>query len=358
MSSSLGRCGRYELLRFLDAGGMGEVFVARGPAPQGEPALVAIKRLVPYGAHDRHFVGMFMDEAHVATLLDHPNIARVYRAGRDEDHYFLVMEWVEGASLRSLVRRIPANGPIPWAIAARIIADAAAGLEHAHGLTDPSGLSYGIVHRDVSPANIMVGYDGRTRLLDFGLAKARTQLEKTKPGTVKGKFAYLAPEQLRGEVAPAVDVFGLGLCLWEALTGEQLFGEGTAAETMARVSVYEGAPPVRGAREEVPPALDAVLARALAPRPADRFGTVTEVRAALERVLASESRTVSEADVAAWVRAAHPERIELPDTAAETPSAADLVDASVPPPALGRRWALLAAALVAIGLAIAAALLH
>ena len=322
MSSSLGRCGRYELLRFLDAGGMGEVFLARGPLPDADDAIVALKRLLPQIARDRTAVGMFMDEAHIASLLDHPNIARVYRADRGSNTYFLVMEWVDGQSLRSIVRRTPKAGPMPWNIAARVIADAAAGLDYAHELTDERGQSYGIVHRDVSSPNIMVGYDGRTRLLDFGLAKARTQLEKTRPGLVKGKFAYLAPEQLRGQLSRRSDVFGLGLCLWEALAGRSLFGAGSAAETMVEIQQHRAPPKIRDERSDVPDEIDAILARALAPDPEERIQTAAEVRDALETLIASPRASATESDVAAWLSRTHArdQPIELPD--------------SVPPPRL------------------------
>lgn len=331
MAASLGRCGRYALLRFLDAGGMGEVFLARGPLPGSDDAIVAVKRLLPQVARDRTAVGMFMDEAHIASRLVHPNIARVYRADRGADTYFLVMEWVDGQSLRAIVRRTASAGPMPWNVAVRIIADAASGLDYAHRLADEGGNSYGIIHRDVSSPNIMVGYDGRTRLLDFGLAKARTQLERTKPGLLKGKFAYLAPEQLRGELSTRSDVFGLGLCLWEAVAGRSLFGAGSAAETMVEIQQHRAPPKLHEMRSDVPPELDEILAHALAPDPEARIQTAAEVRDALESLLVSKRTKTAEADVAAWLSSKHPrdQPIVLPDSVPPPagPTTADLVDA-------------------------------
>lgn len=307
------------------------MFLARGPLPDADDAIVALKRLLPQIARDRTAVGMFMDEAHVASLLVHPNITRVYRADRGAETYFLVMEWVDGQSLRAIVRRTPKAGPMPWNVAARIVADAATGLDYAHSLADESGRSYGIIHRDVSSPNIMVGYDGRTRLLDFGLAKARTQLEKTKPGLVKGKFAYLAPEQLRGQLSTRSDVFGLGLCLWEALAGRSLFGSGSTAETMVEIQQHHAPPKLHDDRSEVPPEIDAILARALAPDPEQRIQTAAEVRDALESLLVSKRAQTTEADVAAWLSSVHPREqpIVLPESVPPptAPSTEALVDA-------------------------------
>jgi len=364
MTGPLGRCGRYELLRFIDSGGMGEIFLARGPSPAGERSLVALKRLIPQVAEDRSFVGMFMDEAHLAMRLAHDNICRVHQMGRDGDQYFLVMEHVDGVSLRDAVRRVPKAGPIPWPIVARVVADTAGALHYAHELTDEAGRPYHVVHRDVSPPNIMIGFDGRTRLLDFGLAKARTQLEKTKPGLVKGKFSYLAPEQLKGHIAPSVDIFALGLCTWEALTGRQLNAM-SAAKTVADIQAFRGPRPVRRERDDVPEAFDAILARMLDPDPATRFRTAAEVEAVLEELLRGHREPTDEARVAAWVRSAFPDREPPPARVSDAPvvdaasSVADLVDqASRPPPAAASstRTLLLAAAVALVVAAVVLAI--
>lgn len=361
MAQQLGSCGPYQLLRFVDAGGMGEIFLARGPTPSGHRSLVAIKRLLPQIARDRAAVGMFMDEAHLTTRLDHPNVGHVHKLGRDGSHYFLVMEWIDGVSLRILTRRIAQTGPIPWFIAARIITDVAAGLHYAHELSDANGKPFQLVHRDVSPSNIMVGFDGRTRLLDFGLAKTRAQLEKTKPGTVKGKFAYLAPEQLRGQVTPLVDVFALGLCLWETLMGRQLFDLDTIASAAAAIHGFEGAPPVRPHRPEVPERLDWILSRALDPNPRLRFQSAAEVRDELLAVLADEGKNVTDSVVADWLTRVYPERIPLPvddhpsraDPTEVMETVADLVDEDAPGGGALGKIALFAAALAIAALATA-----
>lgn len=341
---------------------MGEIFLARGPTPSGHRSLVAIKRLLPQIAQDRAAVGMFLDEAHLTMRLDHPHVGHVYKLGRDGPHYFLVMEWIDGVSLRVLTRRIARSGPIPWFVAARIMADVAAGLHYAHELTDANGRPFQLVHRDVSPSNIMVGFDGSTRLLDFGLAKTRAQLQKTKPGTVKGKFAYLAPEQLRGQLSPRVDVFGLGLCLWEALMGRQLFDLDTIASAAAAIHAFAGAPPVRPHRPEVPERVDRILSRALNPDPDLRFQSAAEVRDELLGVLADEGQTVTDSVVADWLAQVYPERIPLPvddhpsraDPTEVMSTVADLVDDDAPRGGGVARVALFAAALTIAALATAA----
>ncbi|HJL16494.1 MAG TPA: serine/threonine-protein kinase [Sandaracinaceae bacterium LLY-WYZ-13_1] len=272
---ALGRVGRFSLVRRIGAGGMGEIFLARDESGRE----VAIKRLLRECAKDPVFIGMFLDEARLAESLEHPNICRVFEHGQDGQHYFLVMEHIDGPSLKELLARRGAGLPFP--LASRIVAEVASGLDYAHRLTDPMGRSVGIVHRDVSPANIMVARDGRVKIVDFGLAKARTQLMKTQPGLVKGKFGYLAPEQLGGQVDWRTDLFALGLCLYEALTAEQLFGEKSAAETVQAIGRFSGPPPLAGHVPGVPAALDEVLRRALSPEPTERFESAAAFRAAL-----------------------------------------------------------------------------
>lgn len=291
----LGRCGPYQLLERIGAGGMGEIF--RALAPDGRE--VAIKRLLPGCAKDPVFIGMFLDEARLLAKLQHPNVCRVFEHGNDSDRYYLVLEHIDGVSLGELLRRRQAGLALP--LACRVIAEVAAALDYAHRLTDGAGVPLGVVHRDVSPGNIMIARDGTVKLVDFGLAKARTQIMKTQPGLVKGKFGYLAPEQIRGQVDYRTDLFALGLCFYEAVTGTQLFGQATAAQTVAAIRDLREAPRV-AALLGAPAALDEVLAEALAPAPEARFESAAAFRAALGRlVLASGHGAVSAAQLAAEV---------------------------------------------------------
>jgi serine/threonine protein kinase len=292
---------------------MGEIFLARGRTPSGGSGLAAVKRLLPQAAQDPAFVKMFLDEGRLVRRLRHPNVCSTWDHGRTADgQYYLAMEWIDGVSVQRLLRRAQSRAAIPLHIATRIIADVASALDYAHRLSDESGDHLGIVHRDVSPANIMVDLDGRVKLVDFGLAKARTQ-----PGFVKGKFGYLSPEQLTGRVDYRTDVFALGLCLWELLTTNQLFEHSTAAETIAAIKAYEGPPDIRDARPDVTPEIGEILTRSLARLPSERFSSAGEMKLYLERALRKMRRpTVDARELAAFVRDLFPERAPVAVVAA------------------------------------------
>lgn len=286
---------------------MGEIFLGRAVGAGGRQ--VAIKKMLPEAAKDPRFVGMFVDEARIATLLRHENIARVYEFGEHEGSHFLALEWVPGVDLRQVLDRARSGLPIP--VAGRIAAEVATALHYAHTLED-EGAPLNLVHRDVSPVNLMIRFDGATKLLDFGLAKARTQLEKTLPGFVKGKFGYLAPEQIvHGEVDARTDVFALGLCLYEMLTGVQIFSERSAADTVIAVRGFQGPPSVAVTRPEVSAELDAVVARALAPERGDRYQSAADFRAALERALGPDE-LADRAGIGRYVHGLFPERANRP----------------------------------------------
>ncbi len=315
----LGRCGPYDLHERIGAGGMGEIFRAR--APDGR--IVAIKRLLPGCAKDPIFIGMFLDEARLLARLSHPNVCEVYEHGNDLDRYFLVMEHIEGLSLAQLLERRGRAG-LPLPLACRIIAEVAAALDYAHRLTDERGRPLGVVHRDVSPGNIMLGSDGRVKLVDFGLAKARTQLMKTQPGLVKGKFGYLAPEQLEGHVDFRTDIFALGLCFYEAVMGAAFFSQRTAAATVAAIRDL-GAPPAIASLLGAPASLDEVIAKALAPAADARFASAAAFRSALGRLVIDAGHGAVTADaIAAEARramggpaAAPPPRLSLRELTGE-----------------------------------------
>jgi len=308
---------------------MGEIFLSHGPTPRGEGS-AAVKRLLPQAKADPLFVTMFLDEGRLAKHLRHPNICQVYDVGEDGEHYYIAMEWVDGVSLKQLQTRTAGRGGLPVAACARIIADVAAALDYAHRLRDDQDRFMGVVHRDVSPPNVMVDLRGRIKLLDFGLAKARTQLAKTQPGYVKGKFGYLAPEQLTGDVDARTDVFALGLCLYESVTGTPLFDQETAAETVVNIKSFGGPPSAATLRPDVWPELDAVLQRALAPKKEQRFQSAGEMRNALEQALAASNQRWTNDDLRDLVRELFPERRPIEDSvappAAPPPEVLDVED--------------------------------
>ena len=286
----------------MGAGGIGEIHLARAVGSGGR--LVAVKQLLPQTAVDPIFVGMFIDEARIASVLRHPNVATVYEFGEQKGTYFIAMEWIDGVSLRELLTRATERGvELPLGLTARIVADVAAALDYAWHSPDGQGRPQHIIHRDVSPPNVMVGLDGTVKLLDFGMAKARSQLQKTEPGFVKGKFGYLSPEQLAGDADPRTDVFALGLCFWECLVGERYFKGTTAAETVLHIQAYKKAPAVRDLRPDVPERVSRLLQGAMAPKPNHR-PTAGELRRYLEECIPLPGRD----QVGRFVRELFPER--------------------------------------------------
>jgi serine/threonine-protein kinase len=189
--------GRYRLQKRLARGGMAEVFLAQLQGAEGFERRVAIKRILPHLSDSDEFRGMFMDEARLAAMLSHPNVVHVYDFGREGDHYFIAMEFVDGVALSRLINEASRHR-VGWHFAARIAADVCAGLHYAHHLADGDGRPQALVHRDVSPQNILVTWDGVVKLVDFGIAKAAWSAGRTRPGMVKGKWTYMSPEQCEG----------------------------------------------------------------------------------------------------------------------------------------------------------------
>lgn len=290
---TIGRFGPYDIVGRLALGGMAEILLAREEAEGAGARYLVVKRILPEYERDPAFVEMFLDEARVMMRLKHPNVCHVYKFGREDATCFIAMEWVQGASLGKLIRQARKAGGIPIAIACKVIALIAQALDHAHAAKDEDGRPLGIVHRDVTPDNLMISYDGSVKLLDFGIAKADARAHKTQAGVVKGKFAYMAPEQCRAkELDHRVDVFALGVCLYEALTGRPLYRRETEFETME--AIVRGPVPKLADRMSDPPAeLEAIVARCLAKDPNERFASAGELEEALERFLASRNEVVS-----------------------------------------------------------------
>jgi serine/threonine protein kinase len=297
--------GRYQLLSRLAVGGMAEVYLARQGELSGFKTLVVVKKVLPHLAEKPDFIAMFLDEARIASMLDHPNIVRITEVGRTDSEYFLAMELVQGKSLSAMLQYSEkAKTPIPHNLAALIVANAAAGLHHAHQLTDASGTLLGLVHRDVSPQNIMVSFEGSVKVIDFGIARALGRLGDTNSGSLKGKLGYMAPEQARGEAINArADLFSLGVVLWECVAGRRLFLRENDLATL-RAVVYEPIPsPSKFV--QVDPALDAIIRRAVSRNVDERFQTAEELRIALERWVFS-SGGASTHDLAAMMKSWFP----------------------------------------------------
>jgi len=305
------RFGRYELVRRLAGGGMGEVYLARQRGLAGFQKLVVIKTLLPQLCDDEEFIAMFTDEARLSAQLIHPNICQVFEFDEIGGTYYIAMEYLRGEDLRRLFRACQEQGrPIPVPLICRIVADAAAGLAFAHSLRDPAGRPYGIVHRDISPQNILVTLDGGVKIIDFGIAKAAGRSQHTRTGALKGKCSYMSPEQAAGESVDArADIFALGIVLHELLTGRRLFKADDDAQTLARVRECRVPPPSQ-VDPRIDPGLDRIALQALAKAPADRYGTAHQMRLALEEWLIEGRKSASTAHLAGFLEVIYADRLE------------------------------------------------
>ncbi|MBX3275336.1 MAG: serine/threonine protein kinase [Sandaracinaceae bacterium] len=268
------RFGKYELLERIGIGGMAEVFKAKIYGAEGFERLIAIKRILPNLTEDDDFVQMFVDEAKIAVRLNHPNIVGIDDLGKAEGTLFIAMEYVHGKDLRAIYDVDNARGTsTPVGISCHIVMKMCEALHHAHFATGPRGEPLNVIHRDVSPQNVLLSFDGEVKVADFGLAKARGRMVQTQAGVVKGKLAYMSPEQLRGdEIDHRVDVFGLGIVLFELLAGVRLFLGPSDMDTLRRV--YEAkVPALRPLNPEVHPELEAIVRRALAKDRDERYPT-------------------------------------------------------------------------------------
>ena len=291
--------GRYAIHEPIAAGGMASVHFARLLGPSGFSRTVAVKRAHPHLVRDDDFALMFLDEARLAARIRHPNVVTTLDVLQTGDDLLLVMEYVHGESLWKLARAAHDRGErVPLGVAASIVVDTLHGLHAAHEATDERGEPLHLVHRDVSPHNILVGVDGVTRLVDFGIAKAEGRLHSTRDSSVKGKFAYMAPEQARGEaVSRLSDTYAAAIVLWELLTGERLFAGKTEAETVHKALVARARRPSLLV-PELGPALDAILEKGLSRDPAGRYATAREMAEDLEACVPA----VRPAEVGEWVQ--------------------------------------------------------
>ncbi|HEU0035512.1 MAG TPA: protein kinase [Kofleriaceae bacterium] len=300
--------GRYELVATIGEGGMARVILARQRGPAGFEKVVVIKVIHPRMSDDRSAIGMLLDEARVAAQISHQHVVQTYELGEVEGTFYIVMEYLAGESLHRVLKTAAIGPALDPRMAARIIASAADGLHAAHEQCDLYGRNLGVVHRDVSPGNIVVLYNGGVKVVDFGIAKTQDRVSNTtQHGQLKGKYAYMSPEQIRNEpLDRRSDVFSLGVVLWEALALRRLFHAETIPGTLMQILSTERVPPSMY-RPEIPQALDAITLKALAPDPRDRFQTAAEMKRALEDAI-WESRCDS-SDIHAWMTAVFGDRI-------------------------------------------------
>jgi serine/threonine-protein kinase len=277
--------GRYRLVAELAHGGMGVVYLALMSGPGGFSKLCVVKVLRPAYAADPQFATMFLDEARLAARLSHPNVVQTNEAGVEGTSHFLAMEYLEGQPLHRVQARMAKQGEFPLRIQLRALAEVCAGLHYAHELTDLEGTPLAVVHRDVTPHNVFVTYDGQVKLVDFGIAKAMDSSQETRTGVLKGKVAYMAPEQAEGTgVDRRADVFAVGVMLFEAITGQRLW-KGIAEISILHHLVSGKIPRVRDVLPSADPALDAMVGKALARKREDRFATAQELQIAIEDYL-------------------------------------------------------------------------
>jgi serine/threonine protein kinase len=303
--------GEYQLLKKLASGGMATIFLARQAGIEGFEKLLVVKRILPHLAENDEFIKMFLDEARIAARLNHPNIVQIFNLGAQDDSYFIAMEYIHGEDVRRVFRRAEAAGKsLPVPLICRIIMDAAAGLDYAHHKNDPSGKPLGIVHRDVSPQNILVTFEGSVKVVDFGIAKAADQATVTKSGVLKGKYSYMSPEQAAGgKIDRRTDIFALGIVMWELLTGTRLFKRGNDLQTLEAVGECEVTPPSE-IDARLPKQLDDIVLRALEKKLDKRYQTAGELRTGLEQFLLSNQLPSSSVHLGAFMKDVYAERLK------------------------------------------------
>jgi serine/threonine protein kinase/CRP-like cAMP-binding protein len=295
--------GKYQLLEKVATGGMAEVFRAMSTSIGGFQKLVALKRILPHLSTDAEFVSLFIDEAKLTVTLNHSNIVQVFDFGRIENNYYIAMEYLDGKDMTQvLIKQSKRRKTVPIEVACYILSETLRGLEYAHTRRGRDNEPLGIVHRDVSPHNILVSYDGEVKITDFGIAKARTKVSLTRPGIVLGKFAYMSPEQARGqEVDARSDVYSAGIALYETLTGRRLFYSEDPAQILSKVRNPKVPAPSRY-NAEVPPELDALVMKTLAVDREARFQSCRELSSALQQHLYTVAPDFNDSHLASFMK--------------------------------------------------------
>jgi eukaryotic-like serine/threonine-protein kinase len=300
--------GKYLLLERINVGGMAEVFIAKHFGVEGFEKILAIKKILPTMAEDEEFIAMFGDEARISVQLNHANIAHILDFGKSDENYFISMEYVAGRDLRAILERQRRRKEIlPTGQAVFIASKMCEGLDYAHRKKDPRGNELHIIHRDISPQNVLVSYEGEVKLIDFGIAKATNRSQKTQAGTLKGKFGYMSPEQVRGfEIDRRSDVFAVGVLLYEMLTGEKLFLGESDFSTLEKVRNAEVPMPTTF-NPNIPAGLEKVVLKALAREPEDRHQWASDLHEDLMRYLVAGDQVYSSKHLAGFMKAAFAE---------------------------------------------------
>jgi serine/threonine protein kinase len=302
--------GKYLLLERVNVGGMAEVFKAKQFGVEGFERLLAVKRILPSIAEDQEFITMFVDEAKIAVQLTHANIAQIFDLGKVGDSYFIALEYVSGKDLRALFDRARKRGEtVPVPMACYTMMKVCEGLDYAHNKKDPSGRDLNLVHRDVSPQNILLSHDGEVKVIDFGIAKAAGKAGRTQAGILKGKFGYMSPEQVRGlPLDRRSDVFAVGIVLYELLTGERLFVGESDFSTLEKVRNVEIMPPSTYNRR-IPEELEQIVLKALAKDVEDRYQTAMDLHDDLQSFMYTSGNFFSRKDLSTYMRKAFADEI-------------------------------------------------
>ncbi len=302
--------GRYRVVDEIGVGGMASVHLARMDGAGGFQKWVAIKKIHPHLTEDEQFINMFLDEARIAARISHPNVAQVFELGKQDNTFWIAMEYLHGEPLREMMRYAEEVGaPMAPELAARVIADAAEGLHAAHELRGKDGESLNLVHRDVTPHNLFLTYEGMVKVVDFGIAKVSGRLSSTRAGTLKGKLAYMSPEQVRGdEIDRRTDIFALGVVLWELTVGQRLFRMESDLETLEKVQACI-VPPPSSIRPDFPAELESIVMKALQKRTDTRYQTARELSRALQQYLMHSGNFIGHEEVAAYVTQVFGDRI-------------------------------------------------
>src|SRR5262245_18677964 len=303
--------GKYYLLERINVGGMAEVFRAKAFGVEGFERLVAVKRILPNIAEDKEFIRMFIEEAKLAVQLNHANIAQIFDLGVVDGSYYIALEHVHGRDLRAMFDRCRELGePMPVSQACFVVMKVCEGLDYAHNKRDQAGRELHLVHRDVSPQNVLVSFEGEVKLIDFGIAKAAGKGSKTQAGILKGKFGYMSPEQVRGiPVDRRSDVFSCGIVLYELLTGERLFVGESDFSTLEKVRNVEILPPSTYNRR-IPDELERIVLKALAKDPEDRYHNAIDLHDELQAFVYTAGEFYSRKDLAAWMKKTFGREIE------------------------------------------------
>lgn len=304
MSQALEQFGKYILLERLAAGGMAEVYLSKSTGAVGVNKFVAIKRILPQYSDHQEFIDMFKEEAKIAVNLNHGNVVSIYDFGIERSQFFLVMEYVEGRNLRQILNELKkSNTQFTIEQIVFMIKEVAAGLDHAHRCIDgTTGRPLNIVHRDMSPQNIMVSFEGEVKIIDFGIAKAETQLEATKAGTLKGKYGYMSPEQADGQgIDPRTDIFSMGIVLWELLANDRLFTSNSEAAILRKIRECQ-IPSIRKINPSIPPELERIVNKALAKDRSLRYQTAAALHRDLNRFLNTQYPEFSPHDFSVFMK--------------------------------------------------------